>query len=155
MNSLLKKSIRLRPLHVAILAIMVSVCIWTMMRYFEIYQAKAEWFLFDISLTSIKQGLKMEEGLRQHYDIGCRFLDKPDWLEIHSENFFDLTNLQRWVYDAQEHRLIYSVNSTHYFQSNQGPSITLDFICQKGKVSIEVSPYQWCRDMQFWGCNQY
>lgn len=155
---------RLRRYQVSILIILTAGTIWWLYLYADAIKAQVEKFSFHISLISIHKTLYIQEIFRHDKnEKNCNYLNsKKIFLDIISgNNAMGLPNtplpftFKNWKYFPKEHRLIYYVDHTRYFRSKNGDKILLNFICHNSKIVVDISPYQWCKDMRLWGCAKW
>lgn len=148
---------RLARFHATILAIVVSLCAWGILRTVERIQAEVEQFVFEESLANIQQKLSIETALNPK-EGDCHFLDTPNFWGSRFGIAPALTKSSTdarefpWVYSPKQHRLIYTVSTPYYFQSPIGPRIEVNLMCHPKGITLDISPHHWCLDRLFLGC---
>lgn len=150
MRTLLNKSIELRRFHVAIALIIAFIWVRVFMNYIDMMTFNAEQFMVGISLSNINQSIKIQEMVYKDNNPNCSYLDNSD---LFKSTLW--SNESRWLYDAKARRLTYHVLATHYFRSNIGPEIEVNFICQEGHVTMQTNSFTWCKVAKLWGCESY
>jgi len=163
MRTLLAKSVRLSRYHVAIVIILVSLIVWVILRYALMLAASLERTVFYNNVQLIQRMLQLQQILAREDEGVCSVLDNSDLFQRATGGGLRLVPLEagkdalasNWNYNPVEHVLVYHVRTRDYFRADPPQRIMLKFYCQQDKISMDVSPHEWCREMAFWGCKQW